>query len=161
MGTGNHEGLAGLLGTFSYLEGLGRRSGGERSGPDVAAGRRARLRAAMEAIRAYECALMPRLIDGLAGIPGLRIDGITDDARLDERCPTVAFTVAGHAPAEVSTFLGRRGIATWDGDYYAYELIRALGLDGSGGMVRVGLVHYNTAHEVDRLVEALMELVRA
>jgi cysteine desulfurase family protein (TIGR01976 family) len=156
-GTGNHEALAGLLGTFDYLEWLGREWGGERNAPDGPAGRRGRLRAAMTAIRAYELGLMPRLLDGLERMPGIRIRGITDPARLEERCPTVAFTVDGRTPAEIADFLGTRGIATWDGDYYAYELIRALGLDRSGGMVRVGLVHYNTAEEIDRLLDALDE----
>jgi selenocysteine lyase/cysteine desulfurase len=77
---------------------------------------------------------------------------------VDERCPTVGFTMRGHAPAEIATFLGHRAISTWDGDYYAYELIRSLGLAESGGMLRVGLVHYNTADEVARLGRALREL---
>ena len=87
--------------------------------------------------------------------------GITDPARMAERVPTFAFTLAGHSPREVAAELGRRGIATWDGDYYAYELIRALGLAETGGMVRVGLAHYNTAAEIDRLVEALREIAGA
>ncbi|HEV8516252.1 MAG TPA: cysteine desulfurase-like protein [Candidatus Limnocylindrales bacterium] len=159
-GTGNHEALAGLLGTFAYLEWLGAEWGGERSGPHGPTGRRARLVAAMRAIRAYEGSLVPGLIEGLGAVRGLRIRGITDAARLDERCPTVAFTLDGHHPAEISASLGRLGIATWDGDYYAYELVGALGLAETGGMVRVGLVHYNTAEEVERLVDALEQLSR-
>ncbi|MGZ6341023.1 MAG: cysteine desulfurase-like protein [Candidatus Limnocylindrales bacterium] len=154
-GTQLHENLAGLVGTFEYLAWLGTALGGAAA----EATRHDRLRAAMLAIRSAERALTPRLIDGLAAIPGLRIRGITDPARVDERCPTVAFTLEGHTPRAVSEHLGRRGIATWDGDYYAYELIRTLGLAGSGGMVRVGLAHYNTAEEIDRLVEAVAELV--
>lgn len=161
-GTQAHEAQAGLLGTFRYLEWLGVSQGGAAGEPGAADGdRRSRLKAAMRAIRAYERALTPRLLDGLAGVPGLHMRGILDPARLDERCPTVAFTLDGHSPAEVSQWLGGRGIATWDGDYYAYELIRALGLDRAGGMVRVGLAHYNTAEEIDRLVDALGELTRA
>jgi selenocysteine lyase/cysteine desulfurase len=114
----------------------------------------------MRAIRAYEGSLVPGLIEGLGAVRGLRIRGITDAARLDERCPTVAFTLDGHHPAEISASLGRLGIATWDGDYYAYELVGALGLAETGGMVRVGLVHYNTAEEVERLVDALEQLSR-
>ena len=87
--------------------------------------------------------------------------GITDPARAAERCPTIAFTLEGHHPYKVAGFLGERGIHVWDGDYYAWELIRALGLAEQGGMVRVGLVHYNTVEEVDRLGEALDELVGA
>jgi cysteine desulfurase family protein (TIGR01976 family) len=161
-GTQAHEAQAGLLGTFRYMEWLGTSQGGAPGVPGADDGeRRARLGAAMRAIRAYEQALTPRLLDGLADVPGLHIRGIVDSTRLDERCPTVAFTLDGHSPMEVSEWLGDRGIATWDGDYYAYELIRALGLDRAGGLVRVGLAHYNTGNEIDRLVDALTELASA
>lgn len=154
-GTQNHEALAGLLGTFGYLAWLGRTYGGSGD----AEPRREPLRLAMTAIRATERTLAQRLVAGLQAVPGLRIRGITDPARLDERAPTVAFTIAGHHPRAIAEHLGRCAINTWDGDYYAYELVRALGLDASGGMVRVGLAHYNTAVEVDRLIAALHELV--
>ncbi|HET7685590.1 MAG TPA: cysteine desulfurase-like protein [Candidatus Limnocylindria bacterium] len=153
-GTQPHELLAGLLGTFDYLAALGRAYGGAARDAD----RRTALRAAMAAIHEYERGLIGPTIDALATIPGLRIHGITEPQRLAERVPTVAFTVAGHHPRAVAEHLGARGISVWDGDYYAYELIRRLGLDDSGGMVRIGLVHYNTMAEVERLVTALGEL---
>ncbi len=159
-GTQSHEMLAGLLGTFRYLEWLGVSQGGAAGtagAPD--GGRAARLRAAMEASRAYELTLITPLIDGLASV-GADIRGITDASRFDERCPTVSFTMPGRHPQEVAAFLGARGINVWDGDYYAYELIRSLGLAEAGGMVRVGLVHYNTLSEIERLVDALGELAR-
>ena len=158
-GTQMHEAQAGLLGTFRYLEWVGTGMGGAAGEPGTDEGRGERLHAAMRAIRAHELAMTPALLDGLASIPGIRIRGILDPARFEERCPTVAFTLEGRHPRDVSAFLGARGIYTWDGDYYAYELIRALGLAESGGMVRVGLAHYNTTDEIDRLVEALGELV--
>jgi cysteine desulfurase family protein (TIGR01976 family) len=154
-GTQNHEALAGLLGTFGYLEKLGRAYGGVAADAD----RRSAFRSAMAAIRQRERGLIGPLLDGLDSIRGLEVRGITARARLDERVPTVAFTLDGHTPREVAEHLGRRAIATWDGDYYAVELIRRLGLAESGGMLRVGLVHYNTEQEIDRLVEALEELV--
>ena len=175
-GTLPGESLAGLLATFEYLEwlgglrgGSGGASGGARGGASGAASggaggvargaaRRARLRAAMAVIGATERGLAGRALTALGGVPGLELRGIVDPGRLDERVPTFAFTLRGHSPREVATDLGRRGIAVWDGDYYAYELIRALGLAESGGMVRVGFVHYNTAAEIDRLVEALVEI---
>ncbi|MEO8510878.1 MAG: cysteine desulfurase-like protein [Chloroflexota bacterium] len=153
-GTQNHEGLAGLLGTFGYLEALGRAYGGAAADAD----RRTSLRAAMGAIREHERGLIGPLLEGLASVPGLRIRGITDSARLDERVPTVAFTLDGHTPRQVAEHLAGRAISTWDGDYYAYELIRRLGLADAGGMLRVGLVHYNTGEEIDRLVDALRDL---
>ena len=71
-------------------------------------------------------------------------------ARFDDRTPTAALTIEGHAPRAISEALGREGIATWDGDFYATGLIERLGLAGRGGVVRIGLTHYNTADEVDR-----------
>jgi selenocysteine lyase/cysteine desulfurase len=91
-------------------------------------------------------------------VPGLRLRGIVDPTRIDERVPTFAFTLAGWKPRDVAGELGRRGIAVWDGDYYAFELIRALGLADSGGMVRVGFVHYNEPDEIERLAEELSEM---
>jgi selenocysteine lyase/cysteine desulfurase len=112
----------------------------------------------MAVIGATDRGLARRALIALGGVPGLEVRGIVDPNRLAERVPTFAFTLAGHSPRQVAAELGRRGIAVWDGDYYAYELIRALGLAESGGMVRVGLVHYNTAAEIGRLVEALGEI---
>jgi cysteine desulfurase family protein (TIGR01976 family) len=153
-GTQSGEALAGLTGTFEYLEWLGRTFGGAGE----AQTRRQRLAAAMSVIQATERELAMRALTALGGVPGLHLRGIVDPARLAERVPTFAFTLDGHSPREIATHLGRRGIAVWDGDYYAYELIRALGLAESGGMVRVGLTHYNEPEEIDRLVEALLEL---
>jgi cysteine desulfurase family protein (TIGR01976 family) len=154
-GTQTHELLAGLLGTYRYLGALGRAYGRATREAD----RRTALQAAMVAIREYERDLAAPLLQGLAGVAGLRIRGITDPDRDAERVPTVAFTLAGHHPRAVAEHLGARGISVWDGDYYAYELIRRLGLDDAGGMVRVGLVHYNTLAEVERLVDAIAALV--
>jgi selenocysteine lyase/cysteine desulfurase len=153
-GTQAHELLAGVMGTFEYLEWLGTTVMGAATGS-----RAERLHAAIGASRTWERDLVRTLIAEVGQIPGVRIRGITDPSRADERCPTIAFTIDGHHPREIAAFLGARGISTWDGDYYAWELIRALGLAESGGMVRVGLVHYNTPQEVERLVDALRELV--
>jgi cysteine desulfurase family protein (TIGR01976 family) len=153
-GTQNHEGLAGLLGGFEYLASLGRAYG---AAPHDAS-RREALSAAMRAIRRYERSLIGPLIAGLQGVPGLRIRGIVDPARFDERVPTVAFTIEGRHPRRIAEHLATRAISTWDGDYYAWELIRALGLAAAGGMLRVGLVHYNRPDEIDALISALHEL---
>jgi cysteine desulfurase family protein (TIGR01976 family) len=156
-GTQSGESLAGLLGTFEYLEWLGREFGGAGSGGT----RREALVAAMGAIHATERELSLRALAALRSVPGLELRGITDPAAIEERVPTYAFTLRGHSPREVSAALGKRGIATWDGDYYAYELIRALGLAESGGMVRVGCVHYNEPAEIDRLAEELTVIARS
>ena len=155
-GTLPGESLGGLLGTFEYLEWLGREFGGAAP----TANRRAALIATMNAIRATERGLSLRALAALRAVPGLEMRGITDSARIDERVPTFAFTLAGRTPREVAAALGRHGIAVWDGDYYAYELIRALGLADSGGMVRVGFTHYNEPAEIDRLAEELRDMTR-
>ncbi len=155
-GTQNHEALAGLLGTFGYLEALG---AAYADAGDGGSDRRARLRAAMSLIHARERDLSLHALERLATVPGLRLYGIADPARVHERVPTFAFTLAGHRPRAVAEHLAARAISTWDGDFYAWELIRALGLDDAGGLVRIGLVHYSTEAEVDRLGAALGELV--
>jgi selenocysteine lyase/cysteine desulfurase len=109
----------------------------------------------MRAIGATERGLALRALAALQGLPRLTMRGIIDPARIEERVPTFAFTLAGKTPREVAAELGKRRIAVWDGDYYAYELIRALGLAESGGMVRVGLMHYSDPREIERLAEAL------
>ena len=153
-GTLPGEAIAGLLGTFDYLAWLGRELGGAGD----AATRREALAAAMRAIRVAERRLALRALAALDGLPGLTMRGIVDPARVEERVPTFGFTLAGRTPREVAADLGKRGIAVWDGDYYAYELIRALGLANTGGMVRVGFVHYNEPEEIERLVVALREM---
>ncbi|RPI25903.1 MAG: aminotransferase class V-fold PLP-dependent enzyme, partial [Chloroflexota bacterium] len=113
----------------------------------------------LEAVRAYEFTLSRALIETLQGIPGLRIYGITDLDKVDRRVPTVSFTLEGWTPRQVSTALGKAGINVWDGNYYALAVTERLGLEESGGMVRVGPVHYNTLEEVERLRAALGALI--
>lgn len=95
---------------------------------------------------------------GLQQIKGIKVWGITDPARLDWRVPTVSFTMTGHSPRQIAEFLGQRGIFVWDGNYYALEIMEKLGLQQTGGMLRVGFAHYNTSEEIDRLIETLGEL---
>ncbi len=160
-GTQNHEGIAGTAAAIEYLVEIGERFGTPfADGLSRYGGRRLALKAAMAAIRATEMELFGRLMDGLASVPGIRTWGIADRDRYDERCPTVAFRLGSQHPAETSAALGRLGLFTWDGDYYATSLMERLGLADSGGAVRVGLMHYNTPDEVDRLVAALSDLAR-
>ncbi len=150
-GTKNHEGLAGVTAAIEYLAELGQRI-------KPATTRRAALVQAMEAIKAYERGLSEQLIAGLLAIPGLTFYGISDPARFDMRTPTVAVRLAGRTPRELAEALGRRGIFCWDGNYYAINLTERLGVESDGGMLRIGLVHYNTAEEIELLLEALNEL---
>lgn len=161
-GTQNHEGIAGILGTLEYLEWLGKTFGSEQEqalrerGYD---GQRLEFKKALTAIRAYEFELSRRLLTTLQGVPGLRLYGLSDPLRLDERVPTFSFTLDGWEPRAVAEALAKESIYTWDGNYYALAVTERLGLEGKGGMVRVGAVHYNTLEEIDRLGETLKRLV--
>ena len=156
-GTQNMEGAAGALAALDYLASVGERFGDPGSTEFAAmSGRRRALHDGMRAIRTYEVALLGRLLDGLESIPGARVWGVTDRARLAaERTPTAAVTFERVSPHEAAVALGRQAITAWDGDFYARALIERLGLAESGGVLRPGLSHYNTAAEVDRLVDAL------
>ncbi len=161
-GTGDFEAIAGVLGAIEYFEGIGEQMGSDVS-PDLSSrytGRALRLRQALAAIRRHEDALSLHLLSALETIPGLRLYGIGDPGSLDRRVPTFTFTIEGLHPRQIAQQLGERGIYVWDGHYYALALVERLGLADSGGMVRVGLVHYNTLEEVDRLAAALGSIVR-
>ena len=135
-GTQSHEAIAGTVAAIGYLRSLG---DGD-------------LDAAFERIRGHETDLAKRFLAGLPakvtlyGLPGV-----------EGRTPTFCFNVEGRAPREVAEALGERGIYVWDGNYYALEPMRALGLE-DGGAVRAGFLHYTTDEEVDRLLEALATL---
>lgn len=150
-GTQSHEGIAGVLAAVEYLADLG------RSLAPAAADRRAAILAAMGAIREYETGLVRQLLDGLAELPPIRVWGITDQHRLAERLPTVSITHERRSPLELATKLAERGIFVWHGNYYALQLSETLGHEPNG-MVRIGMVHYNTADEIKRLLTALREL---
>jgi len=147
-GTLNHECIAGITACVEYLADLGR-SVAEFSDRGQA------LTAAYAAIRLHERKLMERMLRGLHEISGLRLYGISDPARLESRCPTFAVRIDGHTPLELATKLGERGIFAWDGNYYAINLTERLGIEQSGGFLRIGLVHYNTEQEVDRVLDGL------
>jgi len=151
-GTQVQELIAGIYAAVEYIAELGRRC------DPTAKDRRAALLAAYRSTVAYERALLTKLIAGLLAIPGLQFFGISDPQRFGERCSTVSFRLPKGTPSDAATFLGERGIFTWDGNFYALNLTERLGVEKLGGVLRVGLVHYNTAEEVGRLLIALKEL---
>jgi cysteine desulfurase family protein (TIGR01976 family) len=152
-GTLNHECIAGIAACVDYLADLGRHVNSSAST------RRTAVLAAYDAIQKHERGLMENLIQGLLAIPGLKLYGISDPKRFDQRCPTMAVRVEEHTPLELATQLGERGIFTWDGNYYALNLTERLDVEKDGGFLRIGLAHYNTAEEVNRFVAALREIV--
>lgn len=159
-GTKNHEGLAGIGAAVDFLAALGRDHGSEYvQGLEVyAPGRRRWLKQAMAAIMTHETQLFSRLLAGLLENPGARVYGITDPGRFAERTPTACFTLPGLAPAVVAGKLGALGICVWDGNYYALEPMKFLGLEEKGGAVRAGICLYNTAQEVERFLDSLHQV---
>jgi cysteine desulfurase family protein (TIGR01976 family) len=151
-GTQNHECMAGVTAAIEYIAEVGRYHSSEIHT------RREAIVAAYEAFRQHEQELAQQLIRGLLEVPGLTFYGITDPAKADQRTPTVAIRLEGYSPRELAMRLGERGIFTWDGNYYALNLAERLGVQQSGGMLRIGLAHYNTAEEVERLLAELREL---
>ena len=161
-GTGNFEGYAGVLGAIEYLEWIGKTFGRQYSEKyrNRYQGRRLLLKQALAAIHAYEYELSRTLLDILEETPGVRLYGLTDQRRLEERVPTVSFTLQGWNPRQVAEELDKAGIYVWDGNYYALAVTERLGVEKSGGMVRIGPVHYNTTDEIEKFGEVLRKMIR-
>jgi cysteine desulfurase family protein (TIGR01976 family) len=160
-GTQNHEGIAGTLGAIEYFEWLGK-TFGDSAVEGLAGrgyeGRRLELKKAMTVLRAYEYELSRALLAALESVPGLRLYGLTDSRRLEERVATFSFRLKDMNPRVVAEKLAAEGIYVWDGNYYALNVSERLGVEESGGMVRVGAAHYNTLEEVERLKNALLKI---
>lgn len=160
-GTQNHEGIAGTLGAIEYFEWLGK-TFGDSAVEGLAGrgyeGRRLELKKAMTVLRAYEFELGRALLSALESVPGLRLYGLTDPRRLEDRVATFSFRLKDMNPRVVAEKLAAEGIYVWDGNYYALNVSERLGVEESGGMVRVGAAHYNTLEEVERLKTALMKI---
>ncbi len=160
-GTLSHEGMAGTAAAVDYLAWIGESmAGGYLAQNEMyAAGRRRFVHAAMDCIFDYETTLTRPLLEGLQRLPGITVHGVTAKDALARRVPTVSFTARGHAPDDIARRLAERNIFVWSGHNYAVEAARALGIFDSGGAVRVGPVHYNSVHEVERLLDALEDIL--
>ncbi|MBD1821792.1 cysteine desulfurase-like protein [Cyanobacteria bacterium FACHB-DQ100] len=151
-GTQNFEGLAGVVATIEYLAELGRHVS------PIVTNRRSALVAAMLTIQNYERSLSEYLIPHLLKIPGVALYGITERSQLTWRTPTFGIRIAGYSPFEIARILGDRGIFIWNGNFYALNLTQRLGIEESGGLLRIGCTHYNTIAEVQRLLHTLHEV---
>ena len=152
-GTQNHEGLAGMTSAIEYLADVGRTYGEPTGGS-----RREAVVAGFRAIGAHERDLAQRFLQGIAELPNVRLWGIADPGRVDERTPTFAVRVGDQDPLKTATELARRGIYVWDGHYYAITVMERLGLLDTGGAVRIGFCHYHSVEDVDRVLNALAAL---
>ncbi len=150
-----------MLGTIEYLEWVGQMFGQNylEKYKGLFSGRRLHLKQAMSAIRAYESEISRAVLGTLEELPGVRVYGLTDVRRLEERVPTFAFTLEGWHPRQLAEKLAEKNIYVWDGNYYALAVTERLGVEETGGMVRVGPVHYNTLKEVAHLRETLHQLL--
>jgi selenocysteine lyase/cysteine desulfurase len=162
-GTQSFESLAGVTAAVDYLAGIGRGIGRRYGLPPAeqqpaASGRRLFLEQAMGVIKDHEERMSLHFLEQARTVPGLRVFGITDVERLGERAPTFAVSLAGYSARQVAAHLGRQGIFVWDGHYYAVAVMERLGVLEGGGLVRIGLVHYNTREEMDRTAAALRQL---
>jgi len=135
-GTQSHEGLAGIAATVDYFALIGQSMAEEQLGN-------------------WEKTLTSRLIEGLLDIEGITVQGITDKDAMDRRVPTVSFTHETAAPDKVAQALAKQNIFVWSGHNYAVEVVRTLGIDETGGAVRIGPVHYNSIAEIDELLAGL------
>ena len=163
-GTQNHEGMAATAAAIEYLTDIGERFGTSYRDTYTTqgfSGLRLTLKAAMQAIRDYEQTLSAALLLALQSVEGLTIYGLTDLNRLEERVPTVAFTWDRMPPRRTAEYLAEAGICCYSGNYYALRLMERLGLEGTGGAVRIGLAHYNTLEEIERLRRLLLDAPRA
>ncbi len=151
-GTQSHESIMGTMACIDYLAEIGAKSQPQSDS------RRKQIRASFSAIREYETGLSQRLLEGLRSIEGVRVYGITDADRLLERVATFSFTHDRVPTRDIARELADVHIQVWNGNYYALQFTETLGLEPAG-MVRIGLVHYNTAEEVDQLLNRLSEIV--
>ncbi len=151
-GTQSFESIAAVLGAMEYFAWLGRQFGNASGDLNEA------LRKGIEVIDAYELRLNAVLLEGLRSVPGIHIYGITDPQQMRQRVPTFSFTLDGWNPLAAAEKLAQERINVWNGNYYALAVMERLGLEKQGGMVRVGLTHYNTMSEIEKLVQVLQTM---
>lgn len=160
-GTLNHEGIAGVLGAIEYLEWIGTTFGMTFNDQYAKRykGRRLTLKLALAAIQSYEIIISRTMLGILNKTHGVNIYGLKDENRLEDRVPTYSFTIQGFYPQEMAKRLAQEDIYVWDGNYYALAVTEHLGLEKSGGMIRVGPVHYNTLEEIHLFKDKLKKLI--
>lgn len=155
-GTQSHESIAAGLACVEYLSDLGRQLCNDDKGDEIS--RREALCIAFDEINRYETRLLTHLLEGLLELPGIKVYGITDVDRFDQRLSTVSIVHDSTPSSQLARILADEGIYVWHGHYYAIQFTESLDM-GPEGMVRIGLLHYNTLEEVDRLLEVVRHQV--
>lgn len=157
-GTLNHEGIAGAAEAVEFIADIGAKYESEfMKELEGLEGRRRKVVAGMLSLESYEQPIAEYFIEALNNIPGLKIYGPPQN---HPRTSTISFTLQGKTPKEVAEYLGEKGIFVWDGDFFASQLVRVLGLRERGGLVRIGLAPYNTMEEIERTIEAIKEIAQ-
>jgi len=148
-GTQNHECMAGVIAAVDYIASIGQRASAQKLD------RRSALVKAYAEIHSYERELAKKLIAGLGQIPNITLYGIRDPNQFDQRVGTVSIRIKGVSPHNAAKRLGDKGLFVWDGNFYALDLTERLGVESSGGLLRIGVLHYNTEEEIERLLSEL------
>lgn len=159
-GTLSHEAMAGTTAVVNYFAEIGQNMAqAHMDKHSMYPERRAYIRAAFDLLRGYEDQLTLRLIEGLRGMNGVTIQGITNPDDIARRVPTISFSVEGLDPSVISEALARDNIFVWSGHNYAIEAVDKLGLKDKGGILRIGIAHYNTADEIDLTLAAIKRVL--
>jgi cysteine desulfurase family protein (TIGR01976 family) len=153
-GTPSFEAQLGTVGAIEHLAWLGERFGAAPASAPL----RQRLEAGYAASLAHENELARRFLTAVRGMPAIKIFGVDEPSRTSSRVPTFSLSIRGHAPGEIADQFARRNIFVWSGAFYAYEIAGVLGVRDTGGVVRIGFTHYNTAAEVEAILAVLGEL---
>lgn len=159
-GTQSHEGMAGTAAVVNYFAWIGESMAADYDEvPSQLSGRRRHVRAAMGLLFDYEKDLTRQLLNGLGELSGVTVQGISSEDALDRRVPTVSFTHVSVPPDRIAADLAKQNIFVWHGHNYSVEVANSLGIFETGGAVRVGPVHYNSAAEIDELLVALRPIL--
>ncbi|MBB1354624.1 cysteine desulfurase-like protein [Pseudoalteromonas sp. SR45-5] len=150
-GTQSFEAMAGFIAAVDYIAAI--------SELDDSHSRREKLSVAFAKTKQHEMALSEHFLTRLVNYPRIKLFGIDDFDRLNERTPTFALIFEGLEPRAVSEFLGKQHICVWDGNFYAQGLCKQLDVLDKGGVVRIGCMHYNTIEELDQLFNLFDELL--
>lgn len=158
-GTQNHEGMAGTAAAVDYFAWVGESLAPADAAAEGPTERARHIDAAFRYLFAHELELTRQLIAGLESLPGVTIHGVTASDALSRRVSTVSFTATSRTPDEIAQALADRNIFCWSGHNYALELARELGIEKTGGAVRIGAVHYNTPAEVETVLNAIEDVL--
>ena len=156
-GTPSFEAQLGTVGALEHIAWLGERFAGVPAGASL----RERLQGGLAAAAAHEHALARRFLEGVRELPNIRLYGGGDPRDVGGRVPTFSLRIGSLAPIQVAELFAARNVYVWAGAFYAYEVAGALGVRDNGGVVRIGLAHYNTLAEVETVLSILGGLARS